>query len=90
MTSWHEIMEEDGEYLYGRGFERVAGKESIAAIVASRTPEYREFRAVWDSLRATMNQLFPADLKTSAEPVFLFRNAWNGQKLKRNELSGAG
>src|SRR3954464_9348536 len=40
VASWHEIMEEDGEYLYGRGFERVTAKEQIPAIIASRTPEY--------------------------------------------------
>jgi len=89
MTSWHEIMEEDGEYLYGRGFETVRGKESIPAIVARRTPEYREFRSVWDSLRATMNQLFPQDMKATTDPGFLFRNVRTGETLKRTEHSAA-
>jgi len=66
ITSWHEFIEEDGEYP-----------------VAARTPEYREFIQVWESLRATINELLPQDLKPVADPDFLFRNIRTGQKLKR-------
>ena len=83
ITSWHEIMEEDGEYLYGRGWVRVIDKESIPAIIARRTPEYREFRQVWECLRATINELLPQNAQPIGNPEFLFRNFRTGEKLIR-------
>jgi hypothetical protein len=83
ITSWHEILEEDGEYLYGRGWERVIDKESIPAIIARRTPEYREFRQVWESLRATIGELLPPNAQPVANPGFLFRNVRTREQLKR-------